>query len=361
LDLRFKKVAVKNGRLEIDFADRIHYPSIAGIAIEGEGFSKKINCGGPAYQDYEADWPETPRSVATLDFYEDWAAHQFGPEAGPDLARIFAAIDGRLPQPNIWTGPGGIKPDPRPWEEVKKEYQFVDEIASLQSKIMTKGNQERFAYWLNNFLYMREMAQVECLWAEYDRAFGELKTISGEKSKSDFAAQALLPIRERMVNVLKSVHGHLLATVSNRGELGTVANWQQHLLPALMLKPGAELQKILGRELPVFAQLPKTYDGPPRIIVPAARTMLRPAEPYNLKVIILSQAQPEAATLYWREMGTGDYAALPLQRLARGVYHVSCPGGDKDLEYYVKVRVNKEELYFPPTAPLLSQTVVRME
>jgi hypothetical protein len=361
LDLRFRKVAVQNGRLEIDFADRIHYPSIAGIEIVGEGVSKKINCGGPAYQDYESDWPETPRYAQTLDFYEDWAAHQIGPEAGPDLARIFAAVDGRLPQPNIWTGPGGLKPDPRPWEDVKKEYQFVDEIASLQPKIMTKGNQERFAYWLNSFLYMREMAQVECLWAEYDKAVSKLKAICGEKSKSDFAVQTLLPIRDRMVGVLKSLHGHLLATVSTTGELGTVANWQQHLLPALMLKPGAELQKILGRELPVSAQLPKTYDGPPRIIIPAVRTMLRPTEPLNLKVIILSRGQPDVATLNWREMGIGKFRELPLRRVARGVYQVSCPGSDKDLEYYVKVQVNKEEIYFPSTAPLLTQTVVRME
>ena len=42
-------------------------------------------------------------------------------------AAIFAEIDGHLPRPSDWVdGPGGIKPDGRPWAEVAKEYAFVD-------------------------------------------------------------------------------------------------------------------------------------------------------------------------------------------------------------------------------------------
>jgi hypothetical protein len=361
LDLRFGDVIVENGRLEVDFADRIHYPSIAGLVIQDQGYSRKINCGGPAYQDYEPDWPETPRYTPVLDFYEDWAVHQFGPEAGRDIARIFARIDGRLPQPNIWTGPGGIKPDPRPWEEVKKEYEFVSEFVSLQPWIAGRGNQERFAYWVDTFLYMEEIARVECLWAEYDKALEMLKKRHDNPSRAEFAARTLLPIRERMVDVLESLHRHLLATVSNTGELGTVANWQQHLLPALMLRPGAALEKILGQELPASAQLPRTYGGPPRIIVPTVRTLVTAEEPLRLKVIILARETPSEAVLYWRELGRGDYSARPLNHRARGVFEADCPGGKGDFEYYIRARVGKEEVTYPPTAPLLNLTVVRME
>jgi hypothetical protein len=45
--------------------------------------------------------------------------------------------------------------------------------------------------------------------------------------------------------------------------------------------------------------------------------------------------------------------------VARGVYTVSCPDTTKDLEYYLEVIVNNEAIDFPPTAPLISQTVVR--
>jgi len=359
LDLRFRKVAVEDGRLEIDFADRIHYPAIAGIVIEGEGFSKKINCGGGDFGDYEADWPETPRYAPVLDFYEDWATHEFGPEVAGEAAAVLARIDGHLPQLNVWTGPGGIRPDPRPWEEARKDFEFVDELAALGPKVSGKGNASRFAYWLASFSYMREMAHLECLWAEYNTALEAVKGLTDEKARSKAAAEILLPIREQMVAGLRNLYRFLLATVSNTGELGTVANWEQHLLPALMHRPGEELQHLLGRDLPSTAQLPKTYAGSPGVIIPTVRTALVPGEAMQLKVIILAKEKPTAAMLHWREMGKGEYATAALENVARGVYRVSCPETGKDIEYYVSVRVDNEEIFFPPTAPLFGQTVVR--
>ena len=362
LDIGFKNIQVENGRLKIDFADRIHYPCLAGIVIQGKNYTRKINCGGPAYKDYEADWPETPRFLATLDFYQDWAEAQFGPEAGEAIAPIFARIDGKHPQPSTWIGgPGGIVPDKRPWEAVAKEYQFVDDLAALRPLVKGKGNEERFSYWLGNFSYMREIGRLECLWAEYNSALENIKRQTDGAARAAVATEILLPLRKRLVKVLKDIYGFLLATVSNTGEMGTLANWEQHLLPGLMQRPGEELEKILQKELPAEAQLPKTYDAPARVIVPAARTLLSPGEALNLKVLILSREPPTEAALYWREMGKGEYVAAPLQKLARGVYRVSCPANGKDLEYYIKVRVSNEEIYFPATAPALSQTAVRME
>jgi len=359
LDIRFRDVVVDDGRLEVDFTDRIHYPSIAGLVVTGKGFSKKINCGGGETGDYEADWPETPRNAPTLDFYEDWAGCEFGPEAAAAAAAVLAGIDGHLPQPNIWTGPGGIKPDPRPWDEVRKEYGFVEELAALQARVVGRGNTARFAYWLATFSYMREMAHLECLWAEYNAASEAIRRLPDEKARMAAAGEKLLPIWEKMAGRLKDLYGFLLATVSSPGELGTVANWEQHLLPALMHRPGEELEKILGREIPLQARLPKNYDGPPRVIVPTVRTLLGPGETLSLKVIVLAKVRPVEAMLYWRELGKGEYTGVALQPVARGVYKASCPETAKDLEYYVKVIVNNEEITFPPTAPLMNQTVVR--
>jgi hypothetical protein len=126
-----------------------------------------------------------------------------------------------------------------------------------------------------------------------------------------------------------------------------------------MHRPGEELQKALGKEIPLQARLPKDYDGPPRVIVPTVRTVLAAGEALNLKMIVLAEDPPAEAALYWRELGKGEYAAVPLQKVARGVYRVSCPETNKDLEYYVKVIVNNAETCFPLTAPLISQTVVR--
>ena len=359
LDLSFRGVAVDTGQLEINFTDRIHYPSIAGLVITGEGFSRKINCGGGPVGDFEADWPETPRYAPTSDFYEDWARCEFGPEVAEAAAAVFARIDGHLPQPNIWTGPGGLKPDPRPWDEVRRDYAFVDELAALEPRVVGKGNSVRFAYWLAAFSYMREMARLECLWAEFNSAFEALRKLSAAGTRADMAERTLLPVRLKMVACLKELYRHLLATVSSPGELGTVANWEQHLLPAIMHRPGAELRAAMGKELPPSAELPRDYDGPLRVIVPTVRGILSPGESLSLKVIILAKDRPAEAALYWRELGRGEYAALPLQNVARGVFKVVCPETDKDLEYYVRVKTETEEIYFPATAPSINQTAVR--
>jgi hypothetical protein len=76
-------------------------------------------------------------------------------------------------------------------------------------------------------------------------------------------------------------------------------------------------------------------------------------------VLILAKRKPAEAMLYWREMGRGEYTTAPLENVARGVYRVSCPETNKDIEYYVRVRVDNGEVFFPPTAPTLGQTVVR--
>jgi len=111
LDLTFWGIEVTDGMLVIDLADRIHYPALAGLVVKGPGFVKKINCGGPAVLDYEADWPETARHLPALDLYEDWCRAQFGPEAAAEAAAVFAHADGRHP---LGGGRAGLRVRGRP-------------------------------------------------------------------------------------------------------------------------------------------------------------------------------------------------------------------------------------------------------
>ena len=364
LDLVFKNIEVAAGRLAIDFGDRIHYPSIAGLVIvgvakSGEKVVKKINCGGPKVLDYEADWPETPRHLPALDFYLDWARNQFGRAAAREIAEILAKVDGRLPIPVNWTnGPGGIIPDKRPWDEVQKNFQFVGELAGLKPHIQGNGYAERFGYWLKNFEYMREIAHFECLWAEYNKFFEKAKAEKDPNEKRAMARESLLSLRVQMVNSLKAIFGSLLATVSNTGELGTIANWEQHNMPDSIEKPGEELKKLLNSELPPEARLSSAYEGPARIAVPTLRPSLEAGESLKLKVIILAQNPPQDAALYWREMGKGKYQVVPLQKVARSVYSVTLPALSADIEYYIKARTGEQDIVFPVTAPALNQTIV---
>jgi hypothetical protein len=191
LDYTYTDVRVTNGWLDIEFVPRVEFPSIAAIVVEGDRFTKKINCGGPAYADYSADLPAAPVPATVLpstrDFYVDWALHEFGPEAGAAAAAIFEKIDGALPKPCTWIdGPGGIQPDARPWAQVEQEYTFVDEFAALSPKVKGEGSQERYDYWLNTFIYLRAVGEVNCAWGEYNRVMTKIKQ---EKAHQDGPAR----------------------------------------------------------------------------------------------------------------------------------------------------------------------------
>ncbi len=359
LDLTFAGVEVADGRLIIDLADRIYYPALAGIVIRGGSFVKKINCGGPAVLDYEADWPETERFMPALDLYEDWCRAQFGPEVAADAAAVFTRIDGRHPVPVTWIGgPGNIQPDPRPWSEVEPSYAFVDELGALEGRVAGAGNKERFGYWLASFRYMRDVARFNSLWAVYNKAVEKAKAAAGGTARQAVLAEEALPVRAEMAAALRRVFAGLLATVSNTGELGTIANWEQHLLPGAWERPEAELREMLGRELPAEVRLSQAYDGPPRVIVPAVRTSLEAGEPLELEVLILAKARPGSVTLFWREMGRGAYKPLPLENAARGVFRATLPAPAGAVEYYVEASADGEVARFPASAPALAQTVI---
>jgi hypothetical protein len=380
LDYTFADVKVTNGLLDISFIKAVEFPCIAAIVVAGESGIRKINCGGPAYKDYEADMPSSkpdgrPRDLATDDFYTDWALTQFGPEAAEPMAKLFAGLDGgptaltqgqgntNLPRPSTWVGgPGGINPDHRPWEQVSKEYKFVDELAKLRPKVKGSGNLERFEYWLNTFRYLRAVARINCTWARFNETMKKVKDEKKPRAKKQLALQSALPIRKEMVAQVADVHRCLLATITTTGGMGNVTNWQQHVMPTLITQPGRELEKILGQQLPEDAIPSKPYEGLPRIIVPTVRGSLNTGEDLKLKVIILAKKQPEDAFLYWRPIGTDNYTMVALTHIARGVYSVTIPAREikeTDLEYHIKVNVDdKHSIYFPAAAPQIDQTVV---
>jgi hypothetical protein len=81
-------------------------------------------------------------------------------------------------------------------------------------------------------------------------------------------------------------------------------------------------------------------------------------------VIVLSEQPPREALLRWRKLGSGQFRQAGLRHVARGVYAAEVAGeaiaGD-DLEYYLEVKPVRDALVlYPPTAPVINQTVVIM-
>ncbi|MBN2473855.1 MAG: hypothetical protein JXB62_04565 [Pirellulales bacterium] len=381
LDYTFRDVEVADGRLAIDFVYQLEYPCIAAIVVQGEKVTRKINCGGPAYQDYAADWPESTdggrqRFLPCDDFYLDWATAQFGPEAAEPIAELFTRIDGRLPRPSTWVGgPGGIQPDARGWEEACKQYAFVAELAQLQPRIQGAGNRQRFGFWLSQFRYLRAVAQINCTWHRFNEAMKQVKAADTVEARQGLARELALPIRQELVAQVAEVHRHLLETAETAGLLGNVTNWQQHLLPELLTKPGEELAAALGEDLPAEAVPSKRHRGEARLFVPVVRTSLIAGEAWSLQAILLpaENRRPREIAVYRRELGTADFTKVLLQHAGRGVYTLSMPAEavSRDFEYYVEAAFDasagldgapvQEALRFPPTAPRLNQTVVVVE
>lgn len=378
LDLTAKAVAVTDGSVSIEFVREVEFPCIAAIAIEGKTadsnqfagapYQRKINCGGGTYKDYEADLQVTgassrPRYLPVADFYADWARAEFGSEVARPVAAIFTRLDGQLPRTTDWvSGPGCIRPDASPWAEARKAYGFVDELEAQRSKVNGAGNLERFDYWLNNFRYMRSIAELRCVWARYSAAIDKVKAEKDASAQQRLARELALPLRKELVAVFGAMQTHLLDTVSNAGEMGNVCNWQQQTLPVVLTGPGLELAKLLGEALPADAVPSNEFTGAPRVFVPELRTAISAGESLKLTVIVLGP-RPQTAELCWRPLGRGDYAKVPLTHVARGVYSVALPAAalTADFEYYVEASAGQQKLRFPATGAALPQTVVVCE
>lgn len=366
IDYAFADVRVDDGWLDVDFVAGVEYPSIAALVLEGQGVTRRINCGGTAHGEYEADWSAAPLpkdSLPTEDFYRDWAVAEFGPEAGPAAAELFVALDGSLPRPADWVdGPGGIRPDPRAWDEVAREYEFVDRMAELRPRVSGDGSAERFEYWLGNFRYLRAMGRVRCVWAQFQAALEGAKAEKDSERRGRLAREVVLPLRRDLVAATADVYANLLETVTNPGEMGTVANWEQHILPSLLENPGRELRALLGGDLPADAIPSTEYRGRDRVIVPTVRTSVAEGEVLRLKVIVLARRPHREGAILWRPLGAPDWERTPLLPIARGVHEARFPpsGASGDvLEYHVEVRTAEgESIRFPSTAPSVGQTLV---
>lgn len=245
-------------------------------------------------------WAQSDWSVES--FYRDWAGHQFGKNLAVPAGQLFARLDGNLPRPAKWdNGPGMVTGG--------GDYAFVTEFEALRASVSGPANLARFDYWLNSFRYLRAMGSI----VENRDALGEL-------------------------------YGYLLSTVSTRGEMGTVANWESHILP--MLK---------------WSGFPTAYVGSPRLIVPTVRTSLMGSEPLRLEAIVLDVDVALAVDIYWRKLGRGSFVREPMTHVARGVHRASLdqPSSAGDFEYYVRATTSAgAELWFPPGAPGVAQTVV---
>jgi len=308
------------------------------------------------------DNPQRGRSMPVEEFYIDFARASFGEDVAEAAGRILARIDGtNLPEPTTWLkGPGGIKPEKTAWAELKQRYAFVDELAALRDKVRGAGGRERFDYWLNTYRYMAAMAEAGSVRGQLDKAVADIQAEQDPARQKQMAGQAV-ELRTHLARLWERMITLQIAATDTPGELGTLANLEQHsrLLLKFLDAHDEVLVKALGAPLPAAIQLSKVYAGPRRLIVPTVRTLVHSGESLVLKVIAMDKEPVKKARLYWRPLGERKYRMIPAQHLARAVFSVTLSAAADDFEYYVQAEAaGGGKIVWPATAPTLGQTVV---
>lgn len=336
-------------------------------------------------------------SLTTEDFLANWALSQFGPSIAEPAAAILVRIDSwSMPRP-VKCDPGCMKPDAAQcnW---RSTYAWVDEFAALRPTLLaavagaaTSNSDvdaaeadaaalERFDYFASLYMYTRNMAVLQCDWADFNVVWTAVSGMPDGAARRAAAVARVFPAFASLVANATALITELLSATSSHGDLGTLAMMIDYL-------PTGDAQQLAvsalagGVPLPPACVPPTSYapDRPPQLRVLTVRTLLDAGEPLRLRALVL--AAPAAAapggcvlTAYVRSLfSSGPFAQTQLDQVApegatpRAVWAASIapppPGADvgsSDFEWFLQARCGgiNVTLVFPPGAPAVTNTVV---
>jgi hypothetical protein len=211
---------------------------------------------------------------------------------------------------------------------------------------------------------MALMAELGCTRGAFDRQVARIQSAPDLAEKRALATKAL-DARLRLARLWESLLALQVSITDTPGELGTLANLEQHNRQheAFLSRHDTVLTEALGDPLPPEAEPSRHYTGPARLTVLTVRSQAEPGEALELPVVVLDpQEKPfERLALCWRPLGSGPFEERPLTAIAGAIYRATLPPSDADLEYYLEARTaDGRTLVWPPTTPLINQTVVRL-
>lgn len=305
------------------------------------------------------------------DFYLDWAKINFGEQSAGTIAQIFATLDGgplfnpnsawstHIPRPADWKdGPGGVNPDSMDWQHRKADYRFIEDLENVRKNIKGEGNLERFDYWLDMFTYVRAVAKFACTEGEIRRLIAKVE--KEQKEKRDVYWDRFVSTRTRQIAELEDVLASFIRTISTSAELGTIANWQQHIREQSLEKPAKQIHDLMGKQLPVECWPNDKELAVKKMVIPTVRTSLRRGEGLMLKALFYGD-HPRSVRVEWKPLGGTTYKSLEFGNVGRNVYEVVIPAAQilGDIEYKIEA-VGKDGVryQFPATAGNMNQTVV---
>ena len=375
-DMVVPKIRVSDGSLNITFTKQADFPCLSGVEIVGvadavnqlpaQSYTRRINVGGPAWKNYEADKAVVKfaggrnRAMPAENFYRDFAKAHFGPEVAEEAGMILTAVDGTLNVSQWLNGPGNLTVVNQPWSQARRQFAWVDQFAALRPRVSGKGELEHFDYWLNTFRATATMIEVGCLRGALDLAVGRMKTekdAAVKKALAQEAVKARIDLArgwERLMQIESQ-------TVSTPGELGTIANLElrtrvfSHFVDA----HDTTLKAALDSPLPAETALDKAPAANPRLVVITVRGSVVKGEALTIPIIAFNKTPVKSVTVKFRPLGGKDWQEIPATHIARAAYEAKLPVAREDIEYYVTAETaGSQELVWPVTAPQLNQTVV---
>jgi hypothetical protein len=318
----------------------------------------------------DSNFMRKTRDLPIADFYADWALAQFGTGVADSMAKMMTSLDGqevsinkgggkitRLPRQGDWTGPGGVIIDTLPWEKRAVDYAFVDRIESWRGRVKGAGNLDRFDYWFNFFKYHRAFGKFACALGETERLLKKLE--KSPQTEAGTYADQFISQRIKLMEVINEALGYLLSYASTPGDLGTIANWEQHLLTYNVDGHAARIEKLIGRKLPPEALPSVGALKIKKLMVPTVRTILEKGENLEVTMIVYGFV-PTDALLNFRPLGNPNYGNVPFKLVKNGVYRAIIPASQiaGDFEYHIKTGESDPISKWPATTGKMDQTVV---
>jgi hypothetical protein len=370
------------GRIRKDAYDAYNYGCDGLMGIHWRTINVAPMASALAKAAWEmGDWinkEQGDRDLDAGDLYQEWASKQFGKEYADEIAEIFTSIDGgplyisgkneresKLYRTSDWNkGPGGLRIAKMNTDVINAKYAFIEDLVFYMDKIQGISNKERLLYWIHTFKYSRNTAILGNTLFELDSLMILVLDHTSYVKKKEFIIEHVIPKRILANKNWQNMVHQLLSVVQTKGEMGTVANLQQHNMDylALLTKYDAQIISISGEPLPASALPDQKYSGPDRIIVSTRRTMITKSEDFKLKIIVLSEDSIKKSTLCWRKLGAEKYKKRSIDFIKQG--HGICflkasEFSNSDFEYYLTVELSKNDiLRFPTAAPESTRIII---
>jgi len=313
-------------------------------------------------------------NFTSAEFWQDWAAAEFGPGVGPRAADVFGSVDSfAAPMPVAWiSGPGGMKADPTQCAAAASDYLFVDRMCALRPSVLAdveagladEDALERFEYWCSAFRYWRLLAETECAWAQYDAVIAAVALQPDAAKRIAMARKEGFAARAAVVSNVTSLMARQLETASTVGERGITSNLRSRSLNKALFDLSAQLMDLANvTALPEPCRAPTAYGGEPRLRVPSPRGILTSGDDLRVSAWALLPPGHEAAgaspVLRWRKYGSGGaFANITMTRQAadRDVWRGRVAAVTEDIEWTVSLGTS---LIFPAagvTRPFVTLT-----